>query len=118
MGIDLSRAPETFRAKILGRPSPFAQSEADHQNRFVGVLKARGLPYVWHNTKKRSTGTLGAPDVIVAVDGAVYWIEFKLPGEELSPAQVAFAHLLALQGCKMHVVSSAEEALSLLAETK
>jgi len=130
MGIDPNKLNPHFRALIEATarevhadgammnqeptPEPLAQTEADHQNRFIGVCKARGWAYVWHNTKKRSTGTVGTPDVIVAARSKVFWIEFKLPAEKLSPDQVVFAKQLAANGCQVHVLYSAEQAVALI----
>ena len=114
MGIDPSKTSPAFRARLAGYTDPLAQTEADHQNRFITFCKTRGWAYVWHSTKKRSTGTTGTPDVIVVVRGKVFWIEFKLPTEELSPAQRVFAQALRANGAQLHVVHSAEEAVSVI----
>ena len=114
MGIDPSKTSPAFRAKLTGYSDSLAQTEADHQNRFISICKERGWAYVWHSTKKRSTGTIGTPDAIVVAHGKVFWIEFKLPGQFLSPDQQVFARLLAQNGAQLHVVYSAEEALALI----
>jgi len=114
MGIELSNTPESFRRRLAGYSDPLQQTEKDHQNRFIGACKARGWRYVWHSTKKRSTANVGTPDAIVAARGLTWWIEFKLPGEHLSPDQVVFSRQLAANGIKMHVVYSAEEAVALI----
>lgn len=99
-------------------PKAIEESEAWHQAQFAHWLKAKELlpPAVWHNTAKRTTGTIGCPDFIVPAAGCVLWLEFKLPGNELSPEQKLFALRLREQGGEVTIVYHFEAAIELLAK--
>jgi VRR-NUC domain-containing protein len=89
-------------------------SEADEQGNFAVECKARGWRPVWHKTHKPSTANRGCPDFIVAAYGKTFWIEFKRPGEELSPDQKAFHKQLVLNGVTPYVVTSAYQAVQII----
>ena len=88
--------------------------EIIEQRNFAKAAKDRGWRVVWHKTNKPSTANRGTPDFIVAANGTTWWIEFKRPGEDLAPAQKAFAKELRQNGVTLYVVNSAEAAVRLI----
>jgi hypothetical protein len=103
-------------------PSPIPYDNIDQkkdrevvaQRNFAKECKDRGWVPVWHKTHKRSTANVGCPDFIVAAYCLTFWIEFKIPGEDLRPDQAAFRKRLLQNGVHMYVVHSAEEAVDLI----
>jgi hypothetical protein len=89
-------------------------TEADEQANFAKECKDRGWRAVWHRTDKRSTANRGTPDFIVGARGTTWWIEFKLPGEELSPDQKAFRKELESNGITMYVAYNALWAVQII----
>jgi len=88
--------------------------EIAEQREFAKWCADMGYRPVWHKTNKRSTANVGTPDFIVAARGTTFWIEFKRPGEPLSPDQGAFKKQLEANGVQMFVVYSAIEAQAVI----
>jgi VRR-NUC domain-containing protein len=84
------------------------------QRQFANWCLDKGYRHVWHGTHKRSTANRGCPDFIIAAKGTTFWIEFKRPGEDLSPDQSVFKKELEKNGVIMYVVYSAFEAIALI----
>jgi hypothetical protein len=68
-----------------------AKSERDLQRQIVQYLRLRNIEILWHATHKKSTATVGWPDIIFAVMSAGFctpcaW-EIKYGSGLLSPAQ-------------------------------
>jgi hypothetical protein len=116
--------PESDRQQLFPThpPSPLPHDDIDPkedrevvaQRNFAKACKDRGWVPVWHKTYKRSTANVGCPDFIVAAYSQTFWIEFKLPGEDLRPDQAAFRKRLLQNGVQMCVVYSAQEAVDLI----
>ena len=90
--------------------------ERDEQRTFARWLRKHGLAdsAIWHSTAHRTKGTRGTPDFVVPVSGVTLYIEFKLPGNTLSPDQENFRKSLDAQRYQLHVVASAQEAIALV----
>jgi hypothetical protein len=68
-----------------------AKSERDLQRQLVQYLRLRGIEILWHATHKKSTATVGWPDIIFAVMSGGFctpcaW-EVKFGAGTLSPEQ-------------------------------
>jgi hypothetical protein len=90
------------------------RAERIHQGTFANHCLRKGYAFTWHRTDKPSTASPGTPDFIVGVRARTFWIEFKLPGEKLSPDQADFRNRLAAQGIALEVVYSDAEAIALV----
>jgi hypothetical protein len=44
-----------------------AKSERELQRQIVQYLRLRGIEVIWHSTAKKSTATVGTPDILFAV---------------------------------------------------
>lgn len=93
-------------------------TEAYIQHTFASICRARGWRPVWHSMHKRSTANRGCPDFIVGARGHTFWIEFKKPGEELSPDQAVFGMDLARNGLHMFTCHSWREAVDVIEHWK
>lgn len=65
------------------------------------VKKAGGL-----SRKYTSPGRRGVPDRIVILNGYVYFVELKRPGEKPRPDQLAEHKAMANNGIKVHILDS------------
>lgn len=96
------------------QPAGADKLERHEQREFAAWLSQRDYPFVWHATHKKSTGSVGAPDFILAVFGVTLWVEFKRPGFKLSSDQEAFRAKLEAQGIFLHIVYNSLEAIKLV----
>jgi hypothetical protein len=99
--------------------APRHRNEIAEQKTFAAWLKIQQhngrLLYVWHATHTKSTATLGTPDFIVATAGPkTLWLEFKSPGNHLSPEQEQNLSVLLALGHAAQVVATAQEAITLV----
>jgi hypothetical protein len=96
-------------------PPKTGKLERDEQKHFGNwlLLNHYGAK-VWHSTHKATTANPGVPDFIVPIWGGTLYIEFKLPGATLSPAQLEYAHALEAKGHQLYVCYSAAEAIALV----
>jgi hypothetical protein len=82
--LGLRTAAETFRRGV-------EKAEKKLQNDIAGLLRRRGIWFIWHGLHKKSTATAGTPDFVFATRFGVLTVasgwECKLPGENLSPDQ-------------------------------
>jgi hypothetical protein len=99
---------------VTSSPIRVVPPEIVEQRNFAKAAKDRGWRVVWHKTNKPSTANRGTPDFIVAAKGTTWWIEFKRPGEDLAPAQEAFAKELRQNGVQMYVAGSATQAIEII----
>ena len=95
-------------------PVNTGEAEKTMQKNFAVECFNRRWRPVWHGMHKRSTANRGCPDFIVAARGHTFWIEFKKPGEDLSPDQATFKIELAQNGIQMYTVFSADEAVQVI----
>lgn len=54
---------------------------------FAAWLNKRGIPYHRNRPDKKTTATVGDPDFLITWNGRCLYIECKVPGKTLSPAQ-------------------------------
>jgi len=71
----------------------------------------------WWQRKFTSPSHNGVPDRILAKDKRVLFIEFKKPGEPLSPGQIDEIKLMIDQGLEVYVCDSIDEVKSILGIT-
>lgn len=96
-------------------PVKTGKLERQEQREFANWLLLNGYKArVWHATHKATTANPGVPDFIVPIVCDVLFIEFKLPGEDLSDAQKEFRAGLELKGQELYVCYSAGEAIALV----
>jgi hypothetical protein len=97
-------------------PVKTSKLERDEQGHFWNWLCFNGYAdgTIWHRTDKRSTGTLGTPDFVVPIWGGVLYVEFKMAGNFLSPAQEKFQQGLEAKGHTIYVCYSCAEAIALV----
>lgn len=82
--------------------------ESDIQSDVVAYARSYGII-----AKKLNFGE-GWPDFLFVYKGSVLFIEFKAPGESLSPLQQEIIHLLREQGATVQVVDSVSLGISVL----
>lgn len=88
-------------------------SEHSIESRAVKDLRAGGARVA----KLNMMGQRSWPDrLVIALNGAHTYIEFKKPGEDLTPLQAELHQDLARRGITVHVARSVEEALSAYVE--
>ena len=95
-------------------PAPGEEPEKKIQRDFASICEEKGWRYVTHGMHKRSTANRGCPDFIVAAYGQTFWIEFKKPGEELSPDQKLFRTELLQNGVTMYTCTSWKQAAEII----
>lgn len=78
-------------------------------------LRENGHSFIYNRPDRASTGTPGAPDLVVAAGGGrILFIEFKTKSGKLSREQVTWHHLAATAGHTVHVVRSIEAFMELM----
>jgi len=124
MGIDLTSLNEKQRALIDlsdrerlrispsggGRTKMIRKLEGDEHQQFLGYLERNEYAYAHSRTDKPTTTNLGVPDFLV---GALA-LEFKLPGNKLSPEQETWRRRHEARGHPYFVVSSYPQAIEIL----
>jgi hypothetical protein len=89
--------------------------EADIQRAFQREIKRLGGKcYKLHGSQ---FGVIGQPDIVGALAGVSYAIEFKVPGKTASAKQNAELDQWAQQGWATGVAHSVEEAIFIITET-
>lgn len=69
---------------------------------------ARGCLVHYCGQAARCQGDKGQPDLVVAGPFGTAWIEVKMPGDQLKPAQTTWRHMLTAGGQEYHVVGPAD----------
>jgi len=69
--------------------TPEAKPEQRRERAVEGPCKKMARDDGWFVRKHRTPGHNGAPDDYFAKNGRVFWVEFKKPGEEPDPDQLA-----------------------------
>lgn len=95
-------------------PNKTGTLERKEQREFANYCHAHGYLPVWHATHKKSTATRGTPDFAVLVRGVWHWIEFKLPGSDLSKDQKEWREACERNGGIYFVAYSAHEAMRIV----
>src|SRR5205823_7261409 len=93
-------------------PPPPARNERELQRQIVDYLRWHVIEPLWHRTDKRTTGTVGWPDITFAVSGIACCWEIKFGNGKLSPEQADLAELLMSDSnnWRWDVIKSLEEA--------
>lgn len=68
----------------------------------------------FYERKFSTPGRRSAPDRIFALNGNVFWIEFKATGQKPTPLQLHEHELMRRKGLTVYVVDSVEEGKRLL----
>lgn len=95
-------------------PNKTGSLERDEQKEFARWCLSRGYGYVWHATHQKSTATKGTPDFAVLARAKTYWIEFKLPGSDLSKDQKEWRETAEKNGVTYWIAYSAHEAMRII----
>jgi hypothetical protein len=95
-------------------PNKTCTLERTEQKDFANWCLGRGYWYLWHATHKKSTASKGCPDFGVIVNGKTYWIEFKLPGSDLSKDQKENRALMEKNGGTYFIAYSSHEAMRII----
>jgi hypothetical protein len=96
------------------------RQEKQLQVQILNLLRLKGIQVLWHRTDKKTTGTVGWPDLTFAVECGLKSVpvgmEVKLPGRKLSPEQqrVAVEMMAPPNSWQYHVVTSVDEVLHIL----
>jgi hypothetical protein len=101
--------------------SPEKVEQASFANYMLEKNAKRGpneqIPWVWHDTHRKSRATPGTPDFYVGINGHSIWLEFKRDYScELSPPQEIFRLACQAQQIEHHVVYSAFQAIRIIEE--
>ena len=95
-------------------PNKTGSLERDEQGEFANWCHLHGYLIVWHATHKKSTATKGTPDFAVLAHGVWHWIEFKLPGSDLSPDQKEWREACERNGGIYWIAYSSHEAMRII----
>lgn len=77
------------------------------EGKVVAYVKALVKSMGGHVRKCRWEGRVGAPDMLVMLEGRHFWIEAKAPGEEPRPVQLKeHKTMRTVGGCAVYVVDS------------
>ena len=76
--------------------------------------KQVGVPYQYTRPDKKTRGVVGAPDFFIAWCGAIYAIECKAEGGELSPAQNVWMRQAKDHRVEVYVISTMREFYALV----
>ena len=126
MGINLSDLNDKQKSLIADRPrtkawKTFAEAETQRQERcelamhdqFWSFLRRNGFEDVEYSDPHRKTrAPKGRPDFLICRDSSRLGIEFKLPGNKLSPEQETFFQMAERQGNLCLVCFSYREAIN------
>jgi hypothetical protein len=134
MGIDRTDIPDALLKRVdpkdrkrLNLPSPLAEiviqasaksdakREKELQWSIVSWLRLRGYTVLWSRTDRKFTGTVGWPDITLAVKGKATALECKLPGQKPNEDQVRVMAGLVRDGWAVKIIYSLDEARTFVA---
>lgn len=75
---------------------------------FIAWLNNAGIPFHRNRSDKKTTATTGDPDFLITWNGRCLYIECKVPGKTLSPAQEKRVKYLREAGNKVVIAYSLE----------
>ena len=96
---------EDAQAKINGK------REKELQENIANLLRQRNIWFMRQRMDRKTTGTLGAPDFLFAINGRACAFEVKLPGGKLTDDQMRAIVAMTNNGWFFRVVHSEAEAL-------
>lgn len=91
-----------------------ARKEKQLQENIAALLRLRNIWFMRQRMDRKTTGTLGAPDFIFAVNGKACAFEVKLPGEKPTDEQVRCHIAMCANGWFVRLVHSEAEAIQQL----
>lgn len=91
-----------------------AKSEKQLQQQIVALLRLRGIWFDCDAMHVKRTGTKGAPDFLLALNGQAVAIEAKFAKGLLSDDQEKAHCAMRLNGWRVHVVRSLDEVRAIL----
>lgn len=101
---------------------PLRQPEGQLKDAGAAYLRAQPRTYVRHVQigiiPGRRNASKGMFDTVVMQRGRVVWIEWKMPGEDLSDDQTEFYESCLRAGVEAYVIRSLEELMGLFPETE
>jgi hypothetical protein len=126
MGIHLSDLNDKQKSLIADRPRTKAwrtlgeaetqrqkRCELEMHNQFWSFLRRHGFEDVeYSNPHRKTRARQGRPDFLICRDSHRLGIEFKLPGNKLSPEQETFFQMAERQGNLCLVCFSYREAIN------
>lgn len=95
-------------------PNKTGSLERVEQRDFANWCLRNGYTIVWHATHQKSTATKGTPDFAVLAHGRTYWIEFKLPGSDLSKDQKYWRESAESNWVPYYIAYSSHEAMRIV----
>jgi VRR-NUC domain len=95
-------------------PNKTGSLERVEQRDFANWCLSRGYGIVWHATHQKSTATKGTPDFAVVARAKTYWIEFKVPGADLSKDQKEWRETAERNGVTYWIAYSSHEAMRII----
>lgn len=94
-----------------------AKREKEMHDIFSQWLNLNGVPFIHARTDKKSTIAKGAPDFTLIYRGKALCIEFKMPGQKITPDQDLFIEHLKKSETPVFICNMAAEAIELTRKT-
>jgi len=91
-----------------------ARNEREIHSQILSLFRLRGIWTLYDNPTKKRTGTKGAPDFLISLDGRAIAIEVKMPGQVPRPDQMDCHTLMRANGWTVVVVTSVQEVAEIL----
>ena len=79
--------------------------------KFEAWLRLNEIPFIHSRMDKKSTIRVGWPDFSICFGGKMVFVEFKLPGKELSPEQIAVCDELVSENFKVSIQTEPGQAI-------
>jgi hypothetical protein len=95
-------------------PNKTGALEREEQRQFARWCNSRGYGIIWHATHQKSTATRGVADFGILARAKTYWIEFKLPGSNLSKDQKEWRETAERNGVTYYIAYSCHEAMRII----
>lgn len=92
------------------------KSERQLQDNISRLLRIRGIAFFWQRMDRRTTGTVGWPDFIFAVDGYACAFEVKMPDNHPTKEQLDMHQAMRANGWSVWLIYSEREAVDVLNE--
>jgi hypothetical protein len=103
-GVTAEEAQEKFVAK----------SERELQGQIAGLLRIRGIWFHSARMDRKTTGQVGTPDFLLALNGRPVALEAKHAKGKLSPEQIKTHEVMRRNGWRVEVVRSLGDVLGIL----
>lgn len=93
-----------------------ATSERQLQDNISRLLRSSLIVFFWQRMDRRTTGVVGTPDYLFAVNGHACAFEVKMPGQKLTPEQTALHIGMRANGWRVWIIYNEREAVDALNE--